>query len=59
MNMLIVEVNYNIYYNGERLVANSLTPPFAFGKQTSDSKISGNSKVTSWTSWMKVFNHTT
>ena len=45
--------------NSERPVANDLTPHFAFGKQRVDSKISGNSKITSWTSWLKVSNHTT
>ena len=33
--------------NSERLVANGLTPHFAFGKQRTDSQISGNCKITS------------
>ena len=46
MNMLIIEV---ITTSSERLVANGLTPHFALEKQRTDSKISGNSKTTSWT----------
>ena len=34
----------------ERLVANSLTPPVAQKKHTSDSKVTGNLKRTSWNS---------
>ena len=54
MNMLMKLII--ITTNSERPVANGLTPHFAFGKQRTDSKISGNSNITSWT---KVSNHTT